>query len=269
MTAVDLSSPTVLPDMPEREYHAHPALSSHGAREILRSPRHYQHSRSHPVFRDVFDFGSAAHTMILGVGPQIDVIDASSWRTKEATSARAAARELGRTPVLAADYERILGMQKAVEQHAAASELLADLGLVESSLFWTDPETGAPCKARPDAMSDDCLTIIDVKTSENAAPGAFRASAARFGYPQQAAWYLDAAAAVLGAAEARFVWLVVEKTEPYAVATYEADQIDLATGHELNLRARQKYVDAVRDDAWPGYPERIEPLRMPRWYGND
>ena len=58
------------------DYHAdRSSLSCSGAKLLLRSPAKFQWRLDHPVVKDVFDFGTVAHTLVLGEGADIAVLD--------------------------------------------------------------------------------------------------------------------------------------------------------------------------------------------------
>ena len=65
--------------LPADEYHADPvkggSLSSSGARKILECPARFRWERDHPpVPTDAFNFGHAAHKLVLGAGPDVEVV---------------------------------------------------------------------------------------------------------------------------------------------------------------------------------------------------
>ena len=121
-------------DLTAAEYHADPcvapSLSSGVAWELLtRSPLHAwaKHPRLNPDFEPdhsaKFDLGTAAHTLILGKGDQIHVIDAPDYRTKEAQGQRATAILDGKTPLLTWQYERAVVMRDRVIEQLRGHEL--------------------------------------------------------------------------------------------------------------------------------------------------
>src|SRR5258706_418444 len=90
-------------DLPEDDYFARTnALSASGAKLLLppSCPAKFRWALDHPVHKDVFDFGSAAHKMVLGAGPVLEVIDVADWRTNKAKDAREYARMNGCVPIL-------------------------------------------------------------------------------------------------------------------------------------------------------------------------
>lgn len=150
-------------DMPADDYHAHPALSSSGARKLLAPscPAIFDYERQHGEERkQEFDLGTAAHTLLLGFGPEPHVIDADSYRTKAAQQERDEAYARGDVPLLPKEFDAVQAMVTAVRQHPRASELLS-AGKAEQSLFWTDPTTGVLCRARPDWLRADA--VVDYK----------------------------------------------------------------------------------------------------------
>ena len=251
-------------DMPEAEYHAHPtSLSVSGAKTLLKAPALYRYQQANPVHRDVFDIGSAAHALVLGVGAELEVIAADSWRSKAAQEAKAAAREAGKTPLLAADYQRVQDMADALSSHTLAMSLLSD-GEPEVSAFATDEATGVLRRCRYDYLTD--RIGVDLKTAASAEPGTFAAAAARYGYHQQAAWYVDVAE-TLGHPLDAFAFVVLEKEPPHLVSVVELDDRSLSRGRELNQRALERFRDCTETGIWPGYQttDGYARVSIPRW----
>ena len=65
-------------DLPEADYHAHPALSSTGARRLLRPgcPALFDWERQHPrPATEAMKLGRAAHREVLGVGSDFALTD--------------------------------------------------------------------------------------------------------------------------------------------------------------------------------------------------
>lgn len=256
----------IYPTMPEHEYHAHPALSHSGARLLLDCPARYVWRRDNPEHSDAFDFGKAAHRSVLGTGPTIVAVDADSWRTKAAQDARDEARTAGHVPLLAADVERIEAMRVALLAHPIVGRLFTG-GTPEASMFWHD-ETGILLRARPDylpAAGTGRRDIIpDYKTCKAADAGSFGRSCAAYGYHQQAAWYLDGWRALTGR-DAAFVFVAQEKEPPYLVAVHELDTEAVDIGRARNRRAIDIYRQCCETGIWPGYPDEVQTVRLPRW----
>jgi hypothetical protein len=257
-------------EMPSDEYHAHAALSSSGARRLLppSCPALFRWHRDNPQPPNrVFDFGHAAHRMVLGDGPELVVIDVRDWRTKAAQEARDEAYDAGKVPLLAAEYEAVQLMAAEQRRHPAAFE--RGSGKPEQSLFTQDEATGVWLRARVDWLPesvDGRITLTDYKTTVSAEPAAFARSVARFGYFQQAAFYIDVVKALGIADEVGFQFIAQEKTPPYLVTVFELDEYALRIGRSRNRLAIETFARCVERDEWPDYTSGgVETLSLPAW----
>lgn len=267
-------STRLVADFPEADYHADPALSSSGARTILKSPARFWHERQHgrPDSK-AFDEGHAAHALVLGVGADIYVpVDPdgqpyAEWRTKDAREQCEAARALGMTPLHQPQADTVHGMAAALRSHPAAGRLLAPgSGRPEVSGWWVDERTSVDCRVRFDWLhwTGTAWVAVDYKTTDDASPDGFARSVAKWGYHQQDTWYRDAAAA-LGLGDIPFVFIVQEKKPPYLVGAYELDDDALAAGWRANRTALARFADCTATGRWPGYPDQITRIGLPRW----
>src|SRR5690606_26383137 len=85
---------------------------------VDRRPARFRYEQAHPPApRPHFDFGTAAHKLVLGVGPELAVLDYPDWRTKAAREAAREARERGAIPLKRGDYEQIQAMAAALRAH--------------------------------------------------------------------------------------------------------------------------------------------------------
>jgi len=258
--------PGFYPDIPEAEYHAdRDSLSVSGAKTLLKAPALFRWQQDHPVHRDVFDFGSAAHELVLGVGPGIAIIPPTS-RAKADQEAHKAAKEAaraeGKIPLTAEDAATVQAMADKLSEHETAMQLLSD-GKPEVSAYCPDEATGVLRRGRFDWLGASILT--DYKTAASVEPWAFAGSVAKFGYHMQAAWYLDLARDLGHPAEA-FAFICQEKTAPYLVEVYDLDAPALDRGRDLNRRALERFRDCRESGIWPGYTGRpFTTLSLPRW----
>lgn len=262
--------------MDDATYHADPvahpgSLSSSGARRLLDCPAKFEWLRRHPLPpTQAFSIGHAAHALVLGYGPEIAVVHADDWRTKKAKDQRDEALAAGEVPLLAKDWEMVRRMADALHEHPAAATLLnPEHGDPERSLFWRDVETGVWLRARPDWMprhTSGRLILTDYKTAVSADPGEFARSAAKFGYAQQHAWYVDGVKALGIADEVAFVFVVQEKEPPFLVSVVELHPADVEIGARLNRRAVELFAECSESGVWPGYPDDVVMRELPAWY---
>lgn len=240
-------------DIPERDYHADPtSLSVTGAKTLLKAPALFREQQDNPVHKDVFDIGTAAHATVLGVGAKVVPAPYSDWRTKEAREFRDAVRADGETPLLADDYFKVQAMAERLSSHKLAMRLLAD-GQPEVSAYAPDEATGVMRRCRFDWLGANVLT--DYKTAASSNPydlagkyGAIK----KWGYDQQAAWYLDLARD-LGHPAAAFAFIFQMKEPPYLVTVAYVDEADLWEARERNARALEVFKHCTETGEWPGY----------------
>ena len=264
-------------DISEHDYFAATgALSCSGAKLLLppSCPALFRYRQDHPEHKDVFDFGSAAHKMVLGAGPELAVIDAPDWRTKKAQEAKKAAYAGGRTPLLAAEHAQVLAMTEAIRRHEIAGPLLdpANGGHAEQSLFWVDEETGVHRRCRVDRLPEPGrgpFVVTDYKTTDHADPDSIAKAVTNYGYLQQEQWYLDAVRA-LGLDEDPDFWFVFqEKNAPYLVNVARVREGDRWIGRARNRQAIERFRDCTERDVWPGYEgdteDGITDITLPPW----
>lgn len=257
-------------------YHADPvpggSLSSSGARRLLPPGcpalfRHEQRNPAQPTADMVF--GTAAHTKVLGSGPEIVTVEASDWRSKKAQQQRTEAQERGAIALLEDDVARIDGMAAAIRRNDIARTLLnPDYGQPEQAIFWQDPETDVWRRALVDWLPDlgsGRPIAVDYKTAASAERESIRRSVHKYGYHQQAAWYLDACHSIGYPASTAFVFLFQEKTPPYLITPVQLDDTAMAIGQAKNRQAIEVYRDCTTTDIWPGHTTGIESISLPAW----
>lgn len=269
-----ITEPGIYPDVSESEYHADPvaggSLSSTGARRILPPgcPAKFRHGQQHPTPPSTaMNFGSAAHTRVLGAGPQLAKVPAKDWRTKNAKMMRQVALAFDRIPVLPAEFSTVEAMADAIKAHPLASTLLdPDRGVPERTIVWQDETTGVWCRARLDWIPFGTRFFTDYKTAISAEQESFGRSVYTYGYHQQAAWYLDGVQALgLADTDAAFLFIVQEKDPPYLVTVNELDATALEVGRARNRWARTVYAECVKAEKWPGYSDDVSQISLPQW----
>lgn len=270
-----MTDPRLVEDMPDVEYHAHPALSATQMKQLIKAPAIYRWWKDNPPeHKDHFDFGKAAHRRVLGVGEAVRVLDFKDWRTKAAQEAKAKAYADGVVPILAADDERIEAMAQALREHPVARYLFQPgEGRAELSAFWTDEETGIELRCRFDWMPNPVegrrLIVSDLKTAASSEPDPWLRSAANFGYAIQQEQYLEGVRATgLGDPDSRYVFAVVEKEPPYLVTVVQLDEDAERIGRHLRREAISRLVECTKSGHWPGYSDDVVQGSLPAYYVN-
>jgi hypothetical protein len=254
--------PGLYEDVDEPTYLADPdSISASGAKQLLKSPAHFKLPQ---WFSDAADLGSAFHTETLGVGQEVVVVDAASWRGKEAQEAQTKARAEGKAPILAKDVPTVQAMAKAVREHPTAGRLLEEPGRREVSAFWRDDEWAVTRRARFDLLTDSGINV-DLKSTVSVARNDIQRTTINFGYDLSTAWYEDVARG-LGVDLIASALVFVEKHEPYRVRVVELSQDFVDRGRRLANRALEIYRDCREADLWPNYDDPdFTTIHPPAW----
>jgi len=274
--AVEVDAPQIIDGLPAETYHADTtSISSSGLRALLAPgcPAQFKYDRDHPQPpKREFDLGHAAHKLVLGEGPDFEIIEFPDYKKVAAQRLRDEAHEAGLVPLLTKEHDMVQAMAEAVRQHPVAGPLFTpDGGVAEQSIYWTDPRTDVRCRCRPDWMphrqENGRLVVVDYKTAKAVDEAALQRAVYERGYHAQAAFYLDGvkAAGLAGDQEPAFVFVFQSKTAPYLVHLVELDFPALTLGAARNERALRIYAECERTGIWHGFNDRITYLPLPAW----
>ena len=275
MSAPVLTAPEMRDGVPAEVYHAdRSSISSSGLRALLdpSCPAQFKYDRDQPPApKKTFDLGHAAHKLVLGEGPDLEVVEGARWDTKAAKAHVAEIRERGGVPLKQPEFDQVQAMAAALRAHPLAGPLLAPgTGLAEQSLYWTDPGTGVRCRVRPDWLKQlPGLTLcVDYKSCADASPQAVSRAIRDRSYHQQDAFYIDGITAVLAPEQVRFIFVFQSKTAPYLITVRELTQQDRDIGRARNDRALRIYAECESTGIWPdwtGTVTEIPQIGMPSW----
>lgn len=253
------------------QYHADKSrISKSGTDDINKTPRHYQFkhlegNQTEPTKPMIF--GSAFHSYILErdkFNNEFVVIPHFVGKGSRDKKQTFELENSHKTIITMDDMKTIMGMYKSIQDHPIASKLINQYGLVEKQFNWTDPETGAKCKCKPDKIVGKY--DIDLKSTDDASPNGFKFSAKKFRYHVQAAFYHDGLKAN-NIEVNTMVFIAVEKTAPYLVGLYFYESAEMGEGRREYKENLKTYVECLSSGVWPGYSEKIMPLELPGFWG--
>ena len=263
----DITKGTVVVDgLSNADYHADPAVSASHLHQVARSGQHYWARYVDPNRQPVkptaaMTTGSLVHCAVLEPDQLLNRYGiAPGRRTKAGKEAAAEMQANGIEPVSESDMVLAENMARSVRSHPYAAELLS-AGKAETSIWWDDPETGLRCKCRPDWING--RVCVDLKSTTDASPKGFAKSVANFRYHVQDAHYL-----ACGLFD-RFVFIAVEKEDPFAVGVYQLVADALAEGQRLRDRDLQRIANCRAMAAWPGYGDELQTISLPGWAFHD
>ncbi|MGY4902523.1 PD-(D/E)XK nuclease-like domain-containing protein [Streptomyces sp. 900116325] len=265
------------PDLSNADYHADKtSLSSSGARKLLppSTPAAFRYEQDHPQpATKTFDYGNAAHKLVLGNGPELALIEHDTWTTKAAKAKVTEARERGAIPLKQHEMDMVTAMAAAIQKHPLAAALLDPAyGAPEQSGFWLDGPTGIRRRVRfdwlPSAQSGR-LVIPDYKTAADASNRVMQKEIEKYGYNQQADWYEEAARALgLGGDDAELLLIVQEKKAPYLINVIGIEFGSRIIGGAKNRTAINTFAECTATGIWPGYGDEPNYLALPGYAEN-
>ena len=262
--------------MTEQEYNQKEGNRRSDLWRMEESAEKYRWCLDHPAEQTpAMAFGVAAHKMMLEpatFGDEYAIAPNVDKRTKEGKAEWAAFCEqnAGKTALGQKDADTRDGMEEALLRCRMAKYLLRGPGETEEAFFWTDGETGEPCKIRCDRLVqfDDRLYVVDYKTTTNARTERFNHDIWKPGYHMQAGMYTEGVMAARGLEERPgFLFVAQEKDAPYSVNVIEVSDDVMAAGVAKFHELLRKMHECREIDLWPGYVDDLpNETTLPGWY---
>ena len=267
-------------------YHANEAISHSKLELFRRRPISYYRrfiakTVARPETTEAFRIGSAAHCAVLEPATfwsryalRPDGIDR---RTKDGKAAFAEfeAANAGKTVITQDEAGAVQEMTAAVQHHPLASQLLTH-GQAEVS-WRVEPVGGMALQCRTDwfnhsgcELSGGRPYVADIKTVESLDSDAFRnfeRACFSFGYHRQAGFYLPLITEIIGSPVFDFLFIVVEKAEPYGCAVYRLSDAATARGHDETITDLIRLQACIKSQQWPNLPNDLREIGLPKWYG--
>lgn len=248
------------------EYHAHESISKSGLDLINISPAHYKLSERKES--TAFKQGTAIHTAIL----EPDELDKRYFFIPEKLDLRKtygksknqeyALKNEGKTLLTIEEYAMLSGIRREVGNHKLARQLF-DGGKSEVSFF--SQINGVDVRARPDYWSGS--VVVDLKSTDRADSISFDKSVRAYRYFVQHPFYQDVMQSAGVEIEA-FLFVVVEKQEPFGIGVFELDNNYIEYGRREYMRNLDTYKRSLDTGDWPCYPEKLQTLICPNYLAN-
>jgi exodeoxyribonuclease VIII len=175
------------------------------------------------------------------------------------------AANAGKTELSQDDSTQIAGITQGVMSNADAVKLM-DGALKEVAMFKTIVVNGVTIRTKGKAdiicssKGSDAEAIADLKTVDRgyANPDDFSYSIKKWGYAQQAAWYIDLYNMLTSTDDpfttdvkkSRWVFIVAEKLPPYVCVTLELDEDSIEVGRAINKRHLETLAECFKTNVW-------------------
>lgn len=249
-------------------YESISALNYSGAKQILRSPAHYQNwLKAERKETPALIIGRLVHMAILTpveFNNKVHELPECDRRTKEG---KAIYEQFVASVGKEDDVITTEQMQTITSIANAGTEALATLGLqgepytkVECSI--TKPYRNILIKGRPDLVTldkDGKVVVVDFKTTIDASARSFARDIVNYEYHIQNAFYNELNNST------RFVFIAIEKEPPFNYAIYELDEQAVNEGRRRMDLACDIYHDCQKFGAWPGYDKSVQSLSLPKY----
>lgn len=279
-TLIELPTTSLIERMSNDEYHACPEFSSSQLKDILRSSAHFYSNNilkeNEREAKKHLDFGTLAHTLFLEpeqfdsefvVGPKFD-------RRTKAGKEEAAAWEAANEGKIIIDQEMLDGAHRIANNLRKLSSyqiMQNNHGMVEASIFFTDPVYGLNLRVRPDYHIVPCDEfpnglLFDVKTTTDARQFKFQRSCSDFGYDISATMYREGFQQHYKTEDKpEFIFLVAESSAPFNVKQYRASDLFISIGEQRYSKAKEILAESLLINEWDGYSTELEDISLPQY----
>jgi hypothetical protein len=266
-----IDKPGLYFNVSEADYRADPcpspSLTQSLAKILLaQSPRHawMAHPRLNPGWAPdddtKFDVGNCAHSILLGRGKEIEVLDFENWMSKDAKRLRAEALANGRSAVLLHQFERASNMVAEIwgqlKRHEARDAFTDGAG--EVMIAWV--EGGIWYRSLIDWLHTGNCIVDDLKTTGmSVAPHSIGMMMANADWPLQAAFIergLDSLFP-LTAGRRTFRFVAVEDEAPHGLTVAQMGEAAMTMGRKRLQAADMLWRACVDANDWPGYVNRV------------
>lgn len=262
-------------NQPDPDYRRELGENQSQLKHILVSPAHYRASKNRrfPVTINM-EIGSALHCKVLEGEEEFQnryilKPEDIAFNTKEGKDWKASQK--GKTILSNTDKEKawdsVHGMAESLfKLDWFNPELPNYRKFNELSIYWD--ADGVPCKGRLDRLVDtgDQLLVLDLKTTDSVEPHTFlKKVTGGMNYLFQAAWYAEAASLAFDK-PAKFIFIGIERAEPWTVALFEVSDEMMDEGIRQIKRARQLLSQCLQNKEWPKPDIRYNVMDLPGWY---
>lgn len=258
------------------QYAAIAALRSSDLKKMNKSPLHYRAAILNekpitPQLEKSFAKGKAFDVLILhgrmDFEALITIEPDLNRNTKEYKAWKAAAA--GAECILTIEEKsNIIAMQQAANAKSQFAKIFGGAGFRHRVIIWQDSRTGLWCKAEIDFITDNGI-VVDLKTTADAGFFFFSRNAAKLGYYNQGAFYLDGLTQVTGIAHNQFYLAAVEVEPPFESHIFKASQEQILRSQYQNEENMGKLLECLETGQWPGYPDHIMDLESGHYIYDD
>ena len=262
--------PGIYPDLSIEDYHADSTPGKSVLSTFLKHPSSYRTFQTAEQTPEM-NFGNVSHwyhlqrhlfdRTVVVIPPEIKKKQGAKWEKFKADNE-------GMEYITDTQHGMLtdMGVSLSLPHHSCANTILNHVeAIVEESIFFQHPVSDIVLKVRPDIRIPSARTLVDYKTCKSATYEGFQTACANYDYHLQAALYLMGVSEITGHNYENFLFVCQEKTYPYRVAVYRADDEFVSKGQEKLENAVAMWVDKTEDVKMESYPNEIIDISLPGW----
>ena len=241
-------------------------LSSTNIRTFKKNRKQFEYSLSHDLVKQTKAMadGTAIHAFLLerAVFDSDFAIKPADMRLNTKEGKKWAIDNKNKIIIDSDLGSNLFEIEKSVLNSPA--KLIYDIkGQAELSYFWDDFGT-IKGKCRPDWISEDGEIVVDIKSTTDASLRGFQKSITNWGYHLQLGWYLRGLRK-LGVPAKQFIFIAIEKTAPFCVGVYRADQDMINFAMKELDQLMPEIQTAMVSKEFPDYTPEITSIGLPPW----
>lgn len=235
------------------DYQKSPAINQSKLKKLLDSAKHFHAAMCGQIKDDETKrqrLGKAVHSRILTpdlfretwiTHPKTYGGDGRPWHNGAHACKRwiADKRAEGKQVLSEDQLATVVGIADSIARTPELAELFKE-GLAEHALFWTDEDSGLPCKALLDFLPKPRLAILDIKSTERPIDKRGMQKVFLDNLIQPGFYWLAAKANGINVEE--FIFIAAETTEPWDVCPYKVGgkslEHSVKTVKELLMQAK-------------------------------
>lgn len=168
----------------------------------------------------------------------------------------------GQIPLTAVEYDMIISMRDAVLENPLTKMLFyRATGTADESVRFTDINSEATVKFSSHwvHVHKGKKLIVNLASISDASSEGFSKEAFNSKLHKRAAIQMD------GLKASGMVFVMVEKEAPFKLQVHTLDSRSIDLGRAEYVRNCITYMECLRTDNWPGFPEKINETSLPEW----
>lgn len=263
-------------DLSNDDYHALKThVSSSSIRKFPESGKSFYWAfSSSDEPKECQEFGTAFHQAILEpdafeklhvIAPDFTKLYGhGNTKVHKEAKARWMEENAGKTILTPKRFDDMRWMLDSLRSHPDAVMLMKH-GVAERSGFFHDPETGIPCRIRPDWLNGKLSCLVDIKTtSKDISKRVYAKTINKERYDISLAMYAEGEEIISGKPIMDSAIIALQTVKPYECAVYPLTKRAMSLGQMDYHVALSDLAEALKTNQWKPAQRRMEEIEHPQ-----